>query len=404
MNNTIKTDVLIAGCGCSGLYMAMNLPADKKILMITKSDCESSDSFLAQGGMCMLKCEEDYDSYFEDTMKAGHYENDKKSVEIMIRSSADVVKDLVDCGARFAREADGSLAYTREGAHSSNRIIFHEDITGKEITSHLLEKVRTLPNVTIMEYTRLLDIISRDNRCLGAVIRTENGELIKVEASDVVLATGGIGGLYRHSTNFRHLTGDAIAIAIKHGVELKDINYVQIHPTSLYSKKPGRSFLISESARGEGAVLLNGKGERFVDELLPRDVVTQAIEKEMEKEGSDHVWLSFKAVPEETIRNHFPHIYEECLKEGYDITKEPAPVVPAQHYFMGGIYVDHFSETTMDHLYAVGETSCNGVHGKNRLASNSLLESLVFAERAAGKIAGREDEEYESNYDAACCG
>ena len=171
MNNTIKTDVLIAGCGCSGLYMAMNLPADKKILMITKSDCESSDSFLAQGGMCMLKCEEDYDSYFEDTMKAGHYENDKKSVEIMIRSSADVVKDLVDCGARFAREADGSLAYTREGAHSSNRIIFHEDITGKEITSHLLEKVRTLPNVTIMEYTRLLDIISRDNRCLGAVIR-----------------------------------------------------------------------------------------------------------------------------------------------------------------------------------------------------------------------------------------
>ena len=155
MNNTIKTDVLIAGCGCSGLYMAMNLPADKKILMITKSDCESSDSFLAQGGMCMLKCEEDYDSYFEDTMKAGHYENDKKSVEIMIRSSADVVKDLVDCGARFAREADGSLAYTREGAHSSNRIIFHEDITGKEITSHLLEKVRTLPNVTIMEYTRL---------------------------------------------------------------------------------------------------------------------------------------------------------------------------------------------------------------------------------------------------------
>ena len=192
MNNTIKTDVLIAGCGCSGLYMAMNLPADKKILMITKSDCESSDSFLAQGGMCMLKCEEDYESYFEDTMKAGHYENDKKSVEIMIRSSAGVVKDLVDCGARFAREADGSLAYTREGAHSSNRIIFHEDITGKEITSHLLEKVRTLPNVTIMEYTRLLDIISRDNRCLGAVIRTENGELIKVEASDVVLATGEI--------------------------------------------------------------------------------------------------------------------------------------------------------------------------------------------------------------------
>lgn len=384
MNNTIKTDVLIAGCGCSGLYMAMNLPADKKILMITKSDCESSDSFLAQGGMCMLKCEEDYDSYFEDTMKAGHYENDKKSVEIMIRSSAGVVKDLVDCGARFAREADGSLAYTREGAHSSNRIIFHEDITGKEITSHLLEKVRTLPNVTIMEYTRLLDIISRDNRCLGAVIRTENGELIKVEASDVVLATGGIGGLYRHSTNFRHLTGDAIAIAIKHGVELKDINYVQIHPTTFYSdKEEDRSFLISESVRGEGAKLYDKNGKRFVNELLPRDLLTEEIRKQMAKDNTDFVWEDLRTIPEEELKTHFPNIVQYCIDKGYDPSKECIPVVPAQHYFMGGIKVDHESRTTMDNLYAIGETACNGVHGRNRLASNSLLESLVFAKRAA---------------------
>ena len=400
----MNTDVLIVGSGCSGLYCALKLPRDIRITLITKSDLESNDSFLAQGGMCMLKEQSDFDSFFEDTLKAGHYENDKESVEIMINSSPEVVKDLVSYGADFARNDDGSLAYTREGAHSHNRIIFHEDVTGKEITSTLLAQVKKLSNVTLMEYTTMVDIIERDNKCYGAIIRKQNGTLEKVTAAYTVMACGGVGGLYRFSTNFRHLTGDAIAIAIKHGVELKDINYVQIHPTSLYSKKPGRSFLISESTRGEGAVLLNGKGERFVDELLPRDVVTQAIEKEMEKEGSDHVWLSFKAVPEETIRNHFPHIYEECLKEGYDITKEPAPVVPAQHYFMGGIYVDHFSETTMDHLYAVGETSCNGVHGKNRLASNSLLESLVFAERAAGKIAGREDEEYESNYDAACCG
>ena len=357
MNNTIKTDVLIAGCGCSGLYMAMNLPADKKILMITKSDCESSDSFLAQGGMCMLKCEEDYDSYFEDTMKAGHYENDKKSVEIMIRSSADVVKDLVDCGA---------------------------DITGKEITSHLLEKVRTLPNVTIMEYTRLLDIISRDNRCLGAVIRTGNGELIKVEASDVVLATGGIGGLYRHSTNFRHLTGDAIAIAIKHGVELKDINYVQIHPTTFYSdKEEDRSFLISESVRGEGAKLYDKNGKRFVNELLPRDLLTEEIRKQMAKDNTDFVWEDLRTIPEEELKTHFPNIVQYCIDKGYDPSKECIPVVPAQHYFMGGIKVDHESRTTMDNLYAIGETACNGVHGRNRLASNSLLESLVFAKRAA---------------------
>ena len=307
-------------------------------------------------------------------------------------------------GVGFDKNPDGSLKYTKEGAHSQPRICFHEDITGKEITTTLQTRVKELPNVEIREYTVMTDILVEKGICTGILAKNADGDILKIHAKDTVLATGGIGGLYKHSTNFPSLTGDGLDVAKKHGVRLEHLDYVQIHPTSLYSKKPGRSFLISESTRGEGAVLLNGKGERFVDELLPRDVVTQAIEKEMEKEGSDHVWLSFEAVPEETIRGHFPHIYEECLKEGYDITKEPAPVVPAQHYFMGGIYVDHFSETTMNHLYAVGETSCNGVHGKNRLASNSLLESLVFAERAAGKIAGREDEEYESNYDAACCG
>ena len=197
----------------------------------------------------------------------------------------------------------------------------------------------------------------------------------------------------------------ALEIAKKHGVELEHTDYVQIHPTSLYSGKPGRSFLITESARGEGAVLLNSKKERFVNELLPRDVVTQAILQEMKKEGTSHVWLSFAAVSKETIKNHFPHIYEKCLEEGYDITKEPIPVVPAQHYFMGGVHVDSNSETTMKHLYAVGETSCNGVHGRNRLASNSLLESLVFAKRAADKItAGQKGSfKHESNYHAACC-
>lgn len=399
-----KYDVVIVGCGVGGLYTALNLQSEDRILMICKEDIESCDSMLAQGGICVLRDETDYDAYFEDTMRAGHYENRKESVDIMIRSSRDVINNLLKLGVGFDKNPDGSLKYTKEGAHSQPRICFHEDITGKEITTTLQTRVKELPNVEIREYTVMTDILVENGICTGILAKNAAGDILKLHAKDTVLATGGIGGLYKHSTNFPSLTGDGLDVAKKHGVRLEHLDYVQIHPTSLYSKKPGRSFLISESARGEGAVLLNGKGERFVDELLPRDVVTQAIEKEMEKEGSDHVWLSFKAVPEETIRNHFPHIYEECLKEGYDITKEPAPVVPAQHYFMGGIYVDHFSETTMDHLYAVGETSCNGVHGKNRLASNSLLESLVFAERAAGKIAGREDEEYESNYDAACCG
>ena len=248
---------------------------------------ESSDSFLAQGGMCMLTNEEDYDSYFEDTLKAGHYENDKKSVEIMIRSSRDVVDDLISLGADFQRESDGSLAYTREGAHSANRIIFHKDVTGKEITSHLLEKVKQLSNVTIMEYATLIDIISKDNVCYGAVLKLKDGSLKKVQTQKLVLATGGVGGVYRHSTNFRHLTGDAIAIAINHGILLKDINYVQIHPTTLYLEgATDRSFLISESVRGEGAKLYDKHGNRFVNELLPRDLLTNEIKKQI---GRAHV-------------------------------------------------------------------------------------------------------------------
>ena len=380
----VKTDVLIAGCGCSGLYMALNLPKDKEILMITKSDMESSDSFLAQGGMCMLKSEDDYESYFEDTMKAGHYENDKKSVEIMIRSSKEVVKDLIDLGADFHREEDGKLSFTREGAHSNNRIIFHEDVTGKEITSHLLKKVKTFSNVKILEYTRIIDIIEKDNRALGAVLAGADGRIYKVKADLLVLATGGVGGVYRHSTNFRHLTGDAIAIAVKHNIELKDIDYVQIHPTTFYSeRKEDRSFLISESVRGEGAKLYDKNFERFVDELLPRDLLTTEIKKQMIKDGTNHVWEDLRTMPKDELLEHFPNIVEYCKQKGFDVTKECIPVTPAQHYFMGGIKVNYESKTSMKNLYAIGETACNGVHGRNRLASNSLLESLVFAKRAA---------------------
>lgn len=405
MARNLYCDVVIAGCGIAGLYTALNLPPEAKILMLCKEDMESCDSMLAQGGICVLHDEQDYDSFFEDTMKAGHYENRKESVDIMIRSSRKIIDHLLELGVRFDRNPDGSLKYTKEGAHSRPRICFHEDITGKEITTKLQEHVRSLPNVTIMEYTVMTDILTLQDQCTGITAETSDGELLYIHAHDTVMATGGIGGLYEHSTNYPCLTGDALEIAKKHGVALEHPDYVQIHPTSLYSEKPGRSFLITESARGEGAVLLNGKKERFVNELLPRDVVSQAILKEMEKEGASHVWLSFAAVPEDTIRSHFPHIYEKCLEEGYDITKEPIPVVPAQHYFMGGVHVDSHSRTTMEHLYAVGETSCNGVHGRNRLASNSLLESLVFAKRAANHMTdsrkGMKNDE--SNHYAACC-
>lgn len=388
----MNTDILIVGSGCAGLYCALHLPKDKKILIITKDEIEQSDSFLAQGGMCMLKDESDYDSYFEDTMRAGHYENNRESVEIMIRSSRDTVEDLIGYGVDFQREEDGSLSFTREGGHSEKRILFHADITGREITSKLLKEVRKCSNITIMEYCAMLDIFCEGNTCYGAVVRNQKGEIFTINAGYTVLACGGIGGLYRRSTNFRHLTGDGVAIALEHGIELEHINYVQIHPTTLYTEKnEERSFLISESVRGEGAVLYNAKKERFVDELLPRDILTRKIYEQMEKDNTPYVWLSMENIPREEIEQHFPNIVEHCRKKGYDVFSECIPVVPAQHYFMGGIRVNMSSRTSMERLYAIGETACNGVHGRNRLASNSLLESLVFAKRAAKEIAEQFD-------------
>ena len=381
----MKSDIIIVGCGVAGLYCALNLPQDKKITVVTKNEAPKSDSYLAQGGICVLRDEEDYDAFFEDTMKAGHYENNPDSVDIMIRSSREVIGDLVSYGVRFEKNGEG-FNYTREGAHSRPRILFHEDETGKEITSHLLETAKSRPNITLIENFTMVDLICKDGECAGIIGHDAQENYMSISANYTVLATGGIGGLFKHSTNYRHLTGDALALALKYGIKLAHIDYIQIHPTTLYTKKHGREFLISESVRGEGAVLLNSKGERFVDELLPRDVVANAIFDEMKKEDSEHVWLSLAPIPEDEIKTHFPNIYRRCLEEGYDITKQPIPVVPSQHYFMGGIDVDRYSKTSMDRLYAVGETACNGVHGRNRLASNSLLESLVFAKRAANHI------------------
>ncbi len=384
----MKTDILIAGCGCAGLYCALKLPSDKKITVITKSDAESSDSFLAQGGICVQRDDSDFESFFEDTMRAGHYENDRESVRIMIESSRDIIKDLVAFGVDFNKMPDGSFDYTKEGAHSRKRILFHKDITGKEITSKLLCEARKRPNIKILEHTTLIDIIENKNEVLGGIISTPSGELKAVKCEFLVLATGGIGGLFKHSTNFRHLTGDALGLALRHGIELENIDYIQIHPTTFYSKNESdRSFLISESVRGEGAKLLNKDMERFVDELLPRDKVTEAINKQMELDGSEHVWEDMRPIPKDELLSHFPNIVEHCRKHGYDPTEECVPVVPAQHYFMGGVKVNYESKTSMERLYAVGETACNRVHGKNRLASNSLLESLVFAGRAAADIA-----------------
>lgn len=380
----MKTDILIVGSGCAGLYCALQLPRDKKILMITKDIVEHSDSYLAQGGMCMLKSPEDFESFFNDTMKAGHFANNPDAVETMIKESPHLVEDLLSYGVDFQRDEDGGLAFTKEGAHTHNRIVYHKDITGKEITSHLYEQCKKLDNLAIREHWTMVDILCKDNKCYGVVVRKDNGELDTITANYTVLACGGIGGIYRYSTNYRHLTGDGVAVALRHGVEVQNVNYVQIHPTTFYTEnEEDRSFLISESVRGEGALLYNDKGERFTNELLPRDIVTKKIKDEMKKEGTNHVWLSMRPIDKEQLESHFPNIISHCRENGYDVPHDMIPVVPAQHYFMGGVKVNLNSKTSMEQLYAVGETACNGVHGRNRLASNSLLESMVFAKRAA---------------------
>ncbi len=388
---TQQYDVLVVGAGVAGLSCVLHLPKGMRALVIAKGGLKESDSFLAQGGICVLHDEKDFDSYFEDTMRAGHYENNADTVRCMIENSRDTINELLSFGVRFARTEEGELAYTREGAHSRPRIVFHEDCTGKEITSHLLKEAKKRENIQLRPHTTLIDLIVDEGGCCGGVLAGSAGEVYPVYARHTVLATGGIGGLFRSSTNFRLLTGDALALSLKYGVAVDHADYIQIHPTTLYTEGRGRRFLISESVRGEGALLIDAKGERFVNELLPRDVVTQAIRAKMQEEGSKFVRLDMRPVGEQTLNRHFPGIVKRCEKEGYDVLREPVPVVPAQHYFMGGVRSDLYGRTTMPRLYAVGETCCNGVHGKNRLASNSLLEAIIFAKRAAQDIAGREE-------------
>ena len=295
-------DVIIVGTGAAGLYCALNLPEKMKILLITKQEADQSDSFLAQGGICMLRGEDDYENYFEDTMRAGHYENNKRAVDLMIRSSNDIIRDLLRYHVDFARDGLGNLAFTREGAHSQPRILFHEDITGKEITQTLLTAAKIKENIEICEYMTMVDLISKDNTVCGIIAMDRNDQAFPVYSQYV-------------------------GIAMKHHVEMENLDYIQIHPTTLYSKKPGRRFLVSESVRGEGALLYDKNGQRFTNELQPRDLLSQKIFAQMEKDGTEFVWEDMRPLGEKTILEHFPHIYEQCVEEGFDPRKEPIPAL-----------------------------------------------------------------------------
>lgn len=380
-----EVDVFIVGTGVAGLYAALNLKENLKIALITKSKMEECNSYLAQGGIATVLNKEDESLFIKDTVKAGNYKNSVEAVEVLARESILNIEKLVSFGVDFDKLGKG-YDYTREGAHSVERILHCEDKTGEKIFQRLLNKVKERKNIKVYEDTCLIDLVCKNNKCFGGI--AINGDnILFINSKVTILASGGIGGLFKNSTNQRTLKGNSLAIALRHNIWLKDMKYIQFHPTALYeNEKEGKRFLISESLRGEGAFLINIKGERFVNELLPRDKVAKAIIDEEYKTNSVCVFLDITHKPKEFIINRFPLIYSECNKRGIDITKDKIPVTPVQHYFMGGIKVDIDSKTSMKNLFACGEVSCTGVHGDNRLASNSLLEALVFSRRAANYI------------------
>ncbi|MCR5689082.1 MAG: FAD-binding protein [Clostridiales bacterium] len=384
-------DVLIAGSGVAGAYCALQFPPEVSVLVLSKYERTVCSSELAQGGVAaVLDFEDDsYELHANDTMIAGHFANDAESVDVLVHEGPDDVRRLMDMGVVFDRAPDGTLDKTLEGGHSRRRIVHHEDTTGAELVRVLQKEMLSRPNIDFSENTDLADLHGVRSGFRADLL--VGGEPKSVFCSYCVLATGGIGRIYRHTTNPRSGTGDGIRIAHSLGAKIKDLSYVQFHPTA-FDSPDGEQFLISESVRGEGAYLLNCHEERFMHryddrlELAPRDIVSKAIILESRRTGSNRFWLDIRYKDADYLLARFPGISEGCKKYGVDITKDLIPVFPCQHYLMGGIQVDLDSKTTVNRLYACGECSNTGVHGKNRLASNSLLEALVFSRHAANDI------------------
>lgn len=379
-------DVLIVGTGIAGLYTALNLRDNIRILMITKNSFKDCNSYLAQGGISTSLGFFDEENYFNDTMKAGNYNNNPEAVKLLIKNSIENINNLVKLGVPFDKTND-KLNYTREGGHGEFRIIHVKDETGKAVTETLLDKVAQKNNVTMLENTTLIDLICEDNICYGGILKNSS-KTYSINSKFTILATGGIGGIFTSTTNVEYLTGDGLNISLKNNISIKDMEYLQLHPTVLYEPKvKGKKLLLSESLRGEGGIILNQNKEQFIDSLLPRDIVSSAILKEIESTpNKPYVYLDMTKKSKDFLIDRFPFLYNECLKRGYEMDKDLLPIAPAHHYCMGGIKVDLFSKTSMNNLYAVGEVSCTGVHGSNRLASNSLLEALVFGKQAAENI------------------
>ncbi|MGI6256538.1 MAG: L-aspartate oxidase [Anaerovoracaceae bacterium] len=378
-------DVVIVGTGLAGLSCALHLSEDKSVALLAKEDVFDCDSYLAQGGISALHGDENPEDYVQDTLKAGHYRGNREVVQQVVLASPLVIRELISFGVPFNQKKDGSYHLHREGGHRRERIYHSEDYTGKAIIDTLYGQVEKRDHIHILPHCICYDLLVADDTCRGVQVKTGDDYRV-IYAGEVILATGGIGGIFPSSTNFPSLTGDGLAMALKYKVPVDNIHWIQIHPTVFYKKGPGRKLLITEAIRGEGGIILNHRGERFVDELQPRDVVTGAILEEQLKDDKDHVYLSLEKIPKKIIVEKYPTIYNGCLERGIDITREPIPISPGQHYHMGGIAVDIYGRTAMPGLYAIGEVASTGLHGKNRLASNSLLEAYFYGKSAAEHI------------------
>ncbi|MCL2694364.1 MAG: FAD-binding protein [Oscillospiraceae bacterium] len=391
-------DIIIAGSGVAGLYAALNLAPRFRVLVLAKRGLTVCNSAMAQGGVAaVMDTENDsFELHISDTLAAGGYENNLPNLRVLVEQGPRDVENLQKLGINFDKTDDGNVALALEGGHSRNRVAYHRDSTGQEIVSVLIERVKTLPNVTLLENAHLLDL-KKENESFFAELLIED-ERRCYRARTVVLATGGIGRVYDYTTNSPTSTGDGIYFAHKMGAKIKDLSYIQFHPTAFAEPRTSAGtnrecFLISETVRGEGAYLLNCKKERFMQkyepermELAPRDVVSKCILTEQERTGSDEFFLDVSHIDGEYIKDRFPVISARVRESGFDITKEPVPIYPCQHYLMGGIETDDCGRTAIAGLYAAGECSYTGVHGSNRLASNSLLEALVFSRRVAEDI------------------
>lgn len=390
-------DVIIAGAGAAGCYAALHLPSHLRVLLLAKREATLCNSSLAQGGIAGVwnSPNDNIELHANDTRIAGAFTNNPNTLQILVSEAARDIEQLVEYGVKFDRNEDGDYDRTLEGGHCRRRIFHYRDSTGAEILAGLLGQVEKLPNVTISDFTVMSRAVKTETGFSVELLRKD--ELSVVDCHFLIMATGGIGRVYEYTTNSAIATGDGIRIAYELGARIKNLSLIQFHPTAFNSKHTRECFLISEAVRGEGAYLRNCHMERFMHryddrlELAPRDVVSHAIILESQRTGSKDFWLDISHEAPEVVSARFPKICNKLLEQGYDLTKEPVPIYPCQHYLMGGIDVNANAQTRVDRLYACGECAHTGVHGNNRLASNSLLEALVFSRRAAEEIAREAD-------------